>query len=72
MNYSTPSIAMNLDIYSLQMVDIGSGKGYLSSHLSLRHGLQVLGIDASKTNTDGATGRDLRLGKQWNGLVIRW
>lgn len=36
------------------VVDIGSGKGYLSSMLALNHNLRILGIDNKPTNIDGA------------------
>lgn len=36
------------------ILDIGSGKGYLSSLLALNHDLRVLGIDDKATNIDGA------------------
>ncbi|XP_068611340.1 probable methyltransferase-like protein 25 [Brachionichthys hirsutus] len=46
-----------------QVIDVGSGKGYLSSFLSLRYGLQVYGIDSSNTNTHGAQERNRKLKK---------
>ncbi|XP_041833890.1 methyltransferase-like protein 25 isoform X2 [Melanotaenia boesemani] len=46
-----------------QVVDVGSGKGYLSSFLSLQYGLQVYGIDSSRTNTHGAQERNRKLKK---------
>ncbi|KAL3881435.1 hypothetical protein ACJMK2_027877 [Sinanodonta woodiana] len=58
--------------YSCQLVvDIGSGKGYLGSHMFLQHGLPILGIDAITTNTAGAIWRRNKLLKQWNGLLQR-
>ncbi|XP_038612763.1 methyltransferase-like protein 25 [Tachyglossus aculeatus] len=48
-----------------QVVDLGSGKGYLSSFLSLRYGLKVYGIDSSNTNTHGAQERNRKLKKHW-------
>lgn len=45
------------------MVDLGSGKGYLSSFLSLQYGLRVYGIDSSSTNTHGAQERNRKLKK---------
>ncbi|XP_074660256.1 putative methyltransferase-like protein 25 [Tubulanus polymorphus] len=44
-----------------QVIDIGSGKGYLGSELALCHGLNVLGIDSSQSNTEGAELRDEEL-----------
>ncbi|XP_077450048.1 putative methyltransferase-like protein 25 [Stigmatopora argus] len=46
-----------------QVIDVGSGKGYLSSFLSLQHGLRVFGIDSSSTNTHGAQERNRKLKK---------
>ncbi|MEQ2275235.1 hypothetical protein XENORESO_000479, partial [Xenotaenia resolanae] len=46
-----------------QVIDVGSGKGYLSSFLSLQYGLQVFGIDSSSTNTHGAKERNRKLKK---------
>lgn len=45
------------------MIDVGSGKGYLSSFLSLQYGLNVFGIDSSSTNTHGALERNRKLKK---------
>ncbi|XP_062373738.1 methyltransferase-like protein 25 [Sardina pilchardus] len=44
-----------------QVIDVGSGKGYLSTHLSMLYGLQVFGIDSSSTNTHGAQERSRKL-----------
>ncbi|XP_045578205.1 probable methyltransferase-like protein 25 isoform X2 [Salmo salar] len=46
-----------------QVIDVGSGKGYLCSFLSLRYGLQVYGIDSSSSNTHGAQERNRKLKK---------
>ncbi|XP_073336507.1 probable methyltransferase-like protein 25 [Pagrus major] len=46
-----------------QVIDVGSGKGYLSSFLSLQYGLRVYGIDSSSTNTLGALERNRKLKK---------
>ncbi|XP_019128885.2 putative methyltransferase-like protein 25 [Larimichthys crocea] len=46
-----------------QVIDVGSGKGYLSSFLSLQYSLQVYGIDSSSTNTHGAQERNRKLKK---------
>ncbi|KAB0357720.1 hypothetical protein FD754_001876 [Muntiacus muntjak] len=46
-----------------QIIDLGSGKGYLSSFLSLKYGLKVYGIDSS--NTRGAEERNRKLKKHW-------
>ncbi|KAM6896532.1 putative methyltransferase-like protein 25 isoform 3-T3 [Lycodopsis pacificus] len=46
-----------------QVIDVGSGKGYLSSFLSLQYGLRVYGIDSSSTNTHGAQERNRKMKK---------
>ncbi|KAM5170605.1 putative methyltransferase-like protein 25 isoform 2-T2 [Mantella aurantiaca] len=54
------------NIYQIkQVIDLGAGKGYLSSYLSMRYGLKVYGIDSSHTNTDGANKRNRKLKKYW-------
>ena len=47
-----------------QVLDIGSGKGYLSEHLALNYGLTVVGMDSQRTNTDGAHKRNQKVGKR--------
>ncbi|XP_046879105.1 methyltransferase-like protein 25 isoform X2 [Hypomesus transpacificus] len=46
-----------------QVIDVGSGKGYLCSFLSLQYGLRVYGIDSSSTNTHGAQELNRKLKK---------
>nr|XP_020768977.1 methyltransferase-like protein 25 isoform X1 [Odocoileus virginianus texanus]XP_020768978.1 methyltransferase-like protein 25 isoform X1 [Odocoileus virginianus texanus] len=53
-----------------QIIDLGSGKGYLSSFLSLKYGLKVYGIDSS--NTRGAEERNRKLKKHWRVYRRRW
>ncbi|XP_058529192.1 probable methyltransferase-like protein 25 isoform X2 [Ochotona princeps] len=54
------------DYYGIkQVIDLGSGKGYLSSFLSLKYGLKVYGIDSSNTNTHGAKERNRKLKRHW-------
>ncbi|XP_060101125.1 probable methyltransferase-like protein 25 [Heteronotia binoei] len=48
-----------------QVIDLGSGKGYLSSFLSMQYNLKVYGIDSSNTNTHGANERNKKLKKHW-------
>ncbi|XP_038636165.1 methyltransferase-like protein 25 isoform X1 [Scyliorhinus canicula] len=48
-----------------QVIDIGSGKGYLSSYLSMQYGLTVYGVDSSSTNTSGANERNRKLKRYW-------
>ncbi|XP_068792589.1 probable methyltransferase-like protein 25 isoform X2 [Struthio camelus] len=54
-----------------QVIDIGSGKGYLSSFLSMCYNLKVYGIDSSNTNTDGARERNRKLKKHWRAYQSR-
>lgn len=44
-------------------MDFGSGKGYLSEHLSVTSGLHVVGIDAVSSNTEGAQKRNYKIQK---------
>ncbi|XP_041442226.1 methyltransferase-like protein 25 [Xenopus laevis] len=48
-----------------EVIDLGAGKGYLSSYLSMKYNLKVYGIDSSDTNTDGANRRNRKLKKFW-------
>ncbi|XP_071509881.1 probable methyltransferase-like protein 25 [Diadema antillarum] len=52
-----------------QVIDIGSGKGYLGQFLSKQYGLTVASVDVSEINTFGALKRSNRLDKQWNGII---
>ncbi|KAG1661809.1 Methyltransferase-like protein 25 [Nymphon striatum] len=45
------------------IVDVGSGKGYLSSNLSLNNPIKILGIDSCETNNHGAMERKRKLQK---------
>ncbi|NXX49194.1 MET25 protein, partial [Tricholaema leucomelas] len=54
-----------------QVIDLGSGKGYLSSFLSMQYNLQVYGIDSSDTNTNGAHERNRKLKKHWKAYRSR-
>ncbi|XP_071137332.1 probable methyltransferase-like protein 25 isoform X1 [Mytilus edulis] len=51
------------------VVDMGSGKGYLSTQLVYQHNLCVVAVDAQTVNTHGAQKRASLLGKQWDALV---
>ncbi|PNF33506.1 hypothetical protein B7P43_G00556 [Cryptotermes secundus] len=57
--------------HASHVVDVGGGKGYLSSLLALHYGLRVLGVDSSHVNTHGAAKRTQKLEKRWNGLCQR-
>lgn len=46
---------------ALGVIDAGDGKGYLSTRLSLEHGIKVLGVDYNPTNTLGALIRSEKL-----------
>ncbi|CAM4487013.1 unnamed protein product [Caretta caretta] len=54
-----------------QVIDLGSGKGYLSSFLSMQYNLKVYGIDSSNTNTYGANERNRKLKKHWGAYQSR-
>ena len=51
-------------------MDLGSGKGYLSQTLSKLYNLNVLAIDASQGNTDGAQKRIKNLDVKNNTVLI--
>jgi len=53
----------------MQVVDIGSGRGYLGCHLSLMYHIPVVGIDSSASNTGSAVERTRLLHKHLLGLV---
>ncbi|NXV83982.1 MET25 protein, partial [Atlantisia rogersi] len=53
------------------VIDIGSGKGYLSSFLSMQYNLKVYGIDSSNSNTNGAHERNRKLKKYWRAYQSR-
>ncbi|ROT80200.1 Methyltransferase-like 25 [Penaeus vannamei] len=46
------------------IMDLGSGKGYLSSSLVLQYGLNVLAMDSSPVNTTSALTRNTKLEKR--------
>ena len=51
------------------LIDLGSGKAYLSQVLSATsERLRILGIDSSKTNSEGAQKRSDRLDTKWDAL----
>lgn len=50
---------------SSHLIDIGDGKGYLSSVLALQYKFSVLGIEASQKKTKGAIKRLEKLTKNW-------
>lgn len=53
------------------IVDVGDGKGYLSSRLNLEFKLKVLGIDGNHRNTQEAEKRNEQLSKQWKAIVTK-
>lgn len=55
-----------------QVIDVGSGKGYLCSFLSMQYNLQVFGIDCSSTNTRGAQERNRKLKKFSRAYQKHW
>lgn len=53
------------------IIDVGDGKGYLSSRLNLEFHLKVLGIDGNYRNTKEAEKRNQQLSKKWKALVTK-
>nr|XP_023023967.1 methyltransferase-like protein 25 isoform X1 [Leptinotarsa decemlineata] len=51
------------------LIDIGDGRGYLSSMLALHYKIPILGVDASVINTHSAVKRVEKLSKIWNSVV---
>ncbi|XP_071521829.1 probable methyltransferase-like protein 25 isoform X2 [Panulirus ornatus] len=47
------------------IVDLGSGRGYLSSSLVLQYDLNVVAIDSDKSNTSSALVRKEKLQRRW-------
>jgi hypothetical protein len=53
------------------LVDLGSGKAYLSQVLATLHSIPVLAIDSQEGNTRGAEIREKNLKTKWEGLKVR-
>lgn len=53
------------------LVDLGSGKAYLSQVISSMYNIPVLAIDGKQTNTEGAQKREKKLQSKWDGLASR-
>jgi len=53
------------------LLDIGSGKGYLSQVLAAYYDIPVLAVDSQAINRVGAEKREMNLSKRWNGLQRR-
>ena len=53
------------------IIDVGDGKGYLSSRLNLEFKLKVLGVDGNDQNTKEAVKRNQKLSKVWKTLVTK-
>ncbi|VVC41372.1 Hypothetical protein CINCED_3A001237 [Cinara cedri] len=51
------------------IVDIGGGKGYLSSLLALAYNFNVLGIDSQSINSEGARNRTIKFEKYWQSII---
>jgi len=56
---------------STHMVDVGDGKGYLSTMLALEYQIPVLGLDSSLIKTSGVPKRIRKLQKIWKGRKFR-
>lgn len=54
-----------------QVIDIGSGKGYLSNFLTLNYNLNVLGIEGNESINESASHREIKLTKYWDGLKAK-
>ncbi|XP_022912237.1 probable methyltransferase-like protein 25 [Onthophagus taurus] len=65
------SVAFKLKLIgnTSHIIDLGDGKGYLSSLLAFHYKTPILGIDSSETNTNGAKKRAEKLSKNWDGIV---
>ncbi|XP_068249689.1 probable methyltransferase-like protein 25 isoform X2 [Palaemon carinicauda] len=50
------------------IIDLGSGKGYLSTSLTLQYNLNVIAIDSSQENSSNAMLRKKKLQKYWKSL----
>ncbi|RDD45848.1 Methyltransferase-like protein 25 [Trichoplax sp. H2] len=60
------AIAMLLKQHHVSKVlDIGSGKGYLSEYMALNYNVEVLGIDNLEEHTESAMKRNKKLLKLW-------
>lgn len=66
---STVAAALKHIGKTTHVVDIGDGKGYLSSMLALYHEIPVLGIDSSEINTYGAEERAKKMQKKWHSIT---
>ena len=53
------------------IVDLGSGKAYLSQVLNSLHKIPVLAIDGKASNTKGADTRSKHLQSKWSSLSLR-
>lgn len=62
------SLSKHMD--TSHVLDIGGGKGYLSSLLALHYNLKVLGVDCSEITTTGAVKRSKKLVKYWKTVAI--
>ena len=63
----SPMINLLCDVTgSRSVVDVGSGKGYLSTYLSLCYGLRVVGVDYQRLNTEGAQERAGKFKEYWS------
>ena len=60
--------SLNVD----SVIDLGSGKGYLSHVIAATHAnLNVVAIEGSGENSEGALKRKMKLEKLWDGLFRR-
>ena len=67
---SSLSLSLSLSLSHHKVVDIGSGKGYLSEHLAVCHKLTVVGMDSECSNTTGAIKRCRKVEKAHRGSEL--
>lgn len=53
------------------VIDIGSGRGYLSNFLTLNCRLNVLGLEGNENINESASHREIKLNKYWDGLKTK-
>ncbi|GAU97606.1 hypothetical protein RvY_08876-2 [Ramazzottius varieornatus] len=54
-----------------EVIDFGCGKGYLSALLTLRHSINVIGLESNESTVSSAMSRFRKISKQWPVLKKR-
>ncbi|KAG0719157.1 Methyltransferase-like protein 25 [Chionoecetes opilio] len=70
--HQLPSATLPQRLGVTWLVDLGSGRGYLSTSLVLQYGQQVVAIDSSSSNTSSALVRNTKLKRLWDNLRQTW